>query len=433
MKNKNTHPFPLFGTYEQVKGLTSIDPYPSEIPFIRKKILELSEKIKVAEHEYALAIEFINLYGRKSKATFNNFRSETENFLLYSWVIKETPIKSMGFSEINNYLDFYMNPLTTWVNTQQKRHFIPPSSVESSSIFSEGDLEPNQNWRPFRVKVEDFNPSAIKTKRLVSQSSLKSLFSIISLFYVFLTLKKYVNGDPIPAVKMFSPYIIKSSEPPFIRTFSFNDWEMIREILVIKADENIEYERHLFAIITMKSLYLRISEISSRDNWEPVMGNIKEIKENGIVTGEYYMTVFGKGNKLRRVSIPNEYLYYLKRYRLSRGLTEMPEDNESNPLIHKKNKGNNNISVRHAARIINEGFELVINHLKSNKVPYDLKDFIAASSHWLRHTGASHDVMSRPIKHISEDLGHKDLATTDRYYIQSSESERMKSGSKRKV
>ena len=38
-----------------------------------------------------------------------------------------------------------------------------------------------------------------------------------------------------------------------------------------------------------------------------------------------------------------------------------------------------------------------------------------ATVHWLRHTGISEDVKSRPREHVRDDAGHGSSAITDRY------------------
>ena len=55
-----------------------------------------------------------------------------------------------------------------------------------------------------------------------------------------------------------------------------------------------------------------------------------------------------------------------------------------------------------------------------------------ATTHWLRHTGASQDIATRPLKHMADDLGHASVGTTDQVYIQSDMKERAQSGEKRK-
>lgn len=57
---------------------------------------------------------------------------------------------------------------------------------------------------------------------------------------------------------------------------------------------------------------------------------------------------------------------------------------------------------------------MVANWLTEQGRDYEAFEIKSASSHWLRHTGASQDAENRPIKHLSEDLGHASMSTTDK-------------------
>ena len=57
-----------------------------------------------------------------------------------------------------------------------------------------------------------------------------------------------------------------------------------------------------------------------------------------------------------------------------------------------------------------------------------------ASTHWLRHTGASMEIeRGRALKDLSEDLGHSSMATTDTIYVQSENKKRAESGKERNL
>jgi hypothetical protein len=45
----------------------------------------------------------------------------------------------------------------------------------------------------------------------------------------------------------------------------------------------------------------------------------------------------------------------------------------------------------------------------------DADALMAATVHWLRHTGISEDVKHRPREHVRDDAGHSSSAITDRY------------------
>jgi integrase len=58
-------------------------------------------------------------------------------------------------------------------------------------------------------------------------------------------------------------------------------------------------------------------------------------------------------------------------------------------------------------------------------------ELLEASAHWLRHTGISEDVKTRPRDHVKADAGHASMSTTDRY-VDSELGERIESGKHKK-
>jgi len=148
--------------------------------------------------------------------------------------------------------------------------------------------------------------------------------------------------------------------------------------------------------------------------------------------GFWYLTVFGKGNKIRDVTVPPAYMVYLKRYRLSRGLSALPSPDEDTSMLNKL-RGHGNLTARQIRRIVEESFDLAIKALQKDGFEDDANYLMAATTHWLRHTGATEDAGSRPLKHLADELGHASSETTDKNYIQSNIKDRARSGQQRKV
>jgi integrase/recombinase XerD len=413
---KYKDPFPFIGPYRVCVDLSKNNPFPDEIPNIMLSINNLEDSIPGIVSDYTEVIDFLMTCCRKSEQTFNAFRTETERFMLWIWLVKKTTINTLRRSDINKYIDFCMKPPVNWVGVSRPRHFIEVL----------GEQVENELWKPFRVKESDFSPRAKFIKRKVSQATIERQFSVMSVFFNYLVEEDYCLGNPIPAVKKRCPYLINESEVPHIKRLSDDQWTQVVDILVKSANKNESYERNLFAIITLKSLYLRISEIASRNNWEPIMGHYFYDKEY------LWLEVLGKGNKKRRVSVPSRYIPFLQRYRSYRGLSPMPVENEDTPLL-SRTKGKAGLSIRQVTRIIEESFNLVVNELILKGMNQDAEEIKSASSHWLRHTGASQDAETRPLRHLADDLGHRSMATTDRSYVQSDVKARAKSGRDRKI
>lgn len=425
-------PFPFIVGHKEIIDLSKAFPFPKEIPSIEERICALDCKIPGVKEDYQFAIRFLSERCMKSKQTFNGFRTEIERFLLWAWIIKKKPLEQVDRSDAGSFIEFFVTPPKTWAGIQQEEHF---------KIYN-GELTMSEKWRPFRVSEEAFLVNSKKVNREPSQSSLQKMLSILSVFYKFQIESERNLTNFMPSIKKNSNRIETGSIDKTAKVLSEKQWISIIDILTAAADENPMYERNLFAVVTLKSLYLRISEISSRPNWQPKMKDFTSEKNGEQIA--HWFHAFGKRNKHRQVTVPNSYLTYLKRYRNHCGLSDFPAKGEDN-YIFPKLKGKGGIGIRQATRLIEDSFSIVQEVLEGKKVlsgtssEYnDVKpEFIAeikmASSHWLRHTGASMDVNTRPLRHLADDLGHQSISTTDKVYIQSAKSERAESGIGRKI
>lgn len=408
-------PTPIFDSYDQFRMLSFANPFSETTPSIEHQIFELESQGVNCRDDYKYAVQFLLLHSRKSEQTYNSFRTEVERLLLWAWKIKKKIINELKRADYEEYIDFCMNPPREWVSSDRQVHFFEV----------QGERQPNKNWKPFRVDSEQ-SSSRANIKRKPAQATLVKLFSTISVFLDHLIMEGYSENNPIPIVKKHSPYLIRDAHIREVHRLSELQWDFVLDTLMKKAEEDPRFERNLFALVMMKSCYLRVSELAERDDWQPIMGHFQ--KKMGYV----WISIFGKGRKLRSVSVPDEMIPFLIRYRKHRGLSEWPEANEQEPLIHKL-KGQGGPSIRQITRLIEDSFEISINKMIEDGFRDDAIELKEATSHWLRHTGASMDVKTRPLKHLADDLGHASLSTTDRIYVQSDDLERAESGRKRKV
>jgi len=192
------------------------------------------------------------------------------------------------------------------------------------------------------------------------------------------------------------------------------------------ANENPLYERNLFIIASLKVLFLRISELSERHDWSPEMGHFWQDS-----TKNWWLRVYGKGRKIRDVTVPYDFLGFLKRYRESRNLTALPDSNDKSALIEKI-RGQGGMSSRHLRRLVqvDQAYKVMSKAVS----PGEARKLKEATTHWLRHTGASMEIeRGRALKDLSEDLGHASMATTDTVYVHTENKIRAESGKARKV
>jgi len=146
------------------------------------------------------------------------------------------------------------------------------------------------------------------------------------------------------------------------------------------------------------------------ERWRPSMGDFERDLE-----GNWWFRTVGKGNKERQVSVSDDMLAALKRYRESRNLTPLPSPGESTPLVHKARGRGGITSTRQIRGIVQQCFDLAQLKMKEDGFSEEASQLSAATVHWLRHTGISEDVKHRPREHVRDDAGHGSSAITDRY------------------
>jgi integrase len=187
-------------------------------------------------------------------------------------------------------------------------------------------------------------------------------------------------------------------------------------------------ERSLFVIAALKTLFLRVSELSERSDWSPVMSHFWQDGD-----GNWWLKVYGKGRKIRDITVPDSFIEILKRYRRYRGLTALPTVGENEPIVEKI-RGQGGMTARQLTRIVQQVFDAAYDAMRQAEGEDNARKLKQASSHWLRHTGASMEVeRGRALKDLSEDLGHASMATTDTIYVQTENRIRAESGKKRQL
>lgn len=365
---------------------------------------------------------FLEYTGRnKSIHTYDRFRNEIERFLLWSFLVKKTPIDQLRKTDILEYADFCWQPPVTWIGTSNQERF----------KLSNGYSSANELWAPYKIQVpkSQKNQTVIdKKKYRPSQQTLTSSFTAIIVFYNYLMAEEYCLGNPAQIAKKDCRHFITDAQVKEVKRLSSIQWQYVLDTAIDMANEDENFERTLFVIASLKTLFLRISELSERPAWSPIMGHFWQDEDDN-----WWLKVFGKGRKLRDTTVPVDFLPFLKRYRASRGLSSLPTSSENTVLVEKI-RGQGGMTSRHLRRLVQTVFDRAYLTMKQHVGEDKALKLKEASTHWLRHTGASMEIeRGRPLKDVSEDLGHASMATTDTVYVQSENKLRAESGKKRKV
>ncbi|MDT8428813.1 MAG: site-specific integrase [Pseudomonadales bacterium] len=345
--------------------------------------------------DYRLACEFLYSY-RGSADTYSTYRREIEHFLQWCWLLADKNFQQIQREDIEAYVEFARNPPLAWIGRKNVARYLDKG----------GARLPNAEWRPYVCK-----PGSQPADYQMSQSALQSLFSVLGSFFNFLIQENHVESNPVAQIRQKGKFLRKRQESKQIRRLSAIQWDIIIETAEQMARTDPEvHERTLFIMSALYSMYLRISELVETDRWSPQMGHFYRDNE-----GNWWFQTVGKGNKERDISVSNDMLAALKRYRLSRGLSALPSPGELTALVHKTRGRGGISSTRQIRGIVQKCFDQAEARLNQEGFSEEAERLQAATVHWLRHTGISEDVKYRPREHVRDDAGHGSSAITDRY------------------
>ena len=370
------------------------------------------------------ARQFILSY-RGSPDTFNAYRREVERLLQWLSLIAKKTLIEVRRADFEEYLTFCQKPPISWIGVSHAPRFRDDG----------GKRVPNPGWRPFIASASSVknietsnnsssdptlnsNSNASKTalntllkNYKLSKKAFHQIMTISSSFFNFLIQEGLSEINPVLQIRQKNKYLPSGITQQTVRRLSDLQWAYVIETAEKMAQDNpLEHERTLFIMNALYGMYLRISELAATPRWEPQMKDF--FKDND---GNWWFTTVGKGNKQRQIAISNHMLEALKRYRTSLNLTPLPSPHETTPLIRKYN-GNDPIkSTRRLRGIVQACFDFAIERMQKDGFEEDAETLKSATVHWLRHTGISEDVKTRPREHVRDDAGHGSGAITDRY------------------
>ena len=410
--------FPLFDTAELIHEQSDLGLYPD----LQRALVAMPPSRR---DDFNIAQRFLVKYSDVS-GTYNRFRSEIQRFLNYTWHIAKRHLAQADSDLLSSYFIFLKTPPSSWVSRG-----IYPAFLECDGL-----RQSNPGWRPMALRSRD-----TAGQYAVTQASLNASRTALQTFFKYLLQQDYVQRNPLLDVRKrdrnAKPNLHKDSDVE-VRRLTDWQWSYLLETLTELASSNSKFERNLFVIVTMKSLFLRVSELAPRpvDRGQirtPSFGDFRRT----IVDGEAYWvySIFGKGDKTRQVTLPDAYLDYLKRWRLHLGLTSpLPVPGESNPILPSA-KGNA-IGKRQVQRIYEQSLVATAERMDREGYGDEAKQLLAirTETHYLRHTGASQAIEAgADIRHISEELGHANATFTESVYVNSEQARRRTEGRRRMV
>lgn len=386
-------PIPLFDS------LKFIDP--KKLP---QQILDVKQNNAYASQDYSQAAQFLYSY-RGSEATFNAYRREIERLLQWSWFVLGKSIKELRRDDFETFIEFCQKPPREWIGVKTVARY----------FMYQGQRKPHPDWRPFVATINKMASQQgimpdIK-KYALSQKALQAIFAVCGSFYNYLIQEDYIHFNPVAQIRQKSKFIRQQKSNHQVRRLSELQWSYVMETAEMLFEQKPDlHNRTLFIMKALYGMYLRISELAASARWEPQMGHFQKDAD-----GNWWFLTVGKGNKERLISVSDDMLNALKRYRESLGLMSLPSRGETTPLISKASGQTAIQSTRQIRSIVQACFDAAFARMVKDGLKDEAIELKTATVHWLRHTGISEDIKHRPREHVRDDAGHSSSAITDQY------------------
>ncbi|MGP0171129.1 tyrosine-type recombinase/integrase [Pseudomonas sp. NCHU5208] len=356
--------------------------------------------------DHAIASEFVKRYSHNA-STLRTYRTFVERLLLWSWIIRGRSILDLSLQDAEDFVRFNKTPASEWIGPTTNRRF----------VLDGGAMTFNSAWRPFSEQRS--GAAGVYT---VQRTTLELIISTCHAFYEHVADMGHEVRNPF-SIKQRSRLTGQKPQQRSSKSLTQLEWDYLLDVAREMADSDPKYERSLFIVVALFSMYLRIGDLAGSDAWQPTMGSFFKRKNC------WWFAACGKGGVQAEISVKPDFLEYLKRYRESRNLTPLPASGENTPLL-TTNSGRPGLSARQIRSLVQEVFDRAIQKMLSEGRTQDECDQLkSATVHWLRHTGATFDAEFRPVKHLQMDLRHASLQTTTDIYYNSIDEERAASNS----
>ena len=326
------------------------------------------------------------------------YRKEAERFLLWAITHKGKALSSMSNEDCIEYRDFLADPQprSRWCGDRGRERWSPL-------------------WRPFEGPL--------------SASAQRHAVTILKNLYGFLVDQNYLMGNPWSAVG-----VPRTSGPKVNagRSFSLAQWQFIEaQLKTLPATSS--NQRLTFGLHLLYATGLRLSEVVAATvddlQWVEYPADASDDQS---MEG-WLLRVIGKGQKEREVPLPADVVGELASYLVSRALDADPEGigNQGAFLLGKASDAaerapglstgkaidpRQGIAATTFYDQIKHFFDYCASVLRGKGDTKEAERFAKASTHWMRHSHASHAIASgMPIEIAQQNLGHASLATTTAY------------------
>jgi site-specific recombinase XerD len=290
------------------------------------------------------------------------------------------------------------------------------------------DPQPRSRWCAQRNR-ERWSPLWRPFEGPLAPSAQRQAVTILKNLYAFWVDKNYVMGNPWTGVT-----VPRSAQPRLNtgRSLTMAQWRLVREQSKQLPDTSSS-RRLRFALSLLYATGLRLSEaVAARVDDLDWVEYPPDADDSEHVEG-WLLNVVGKGAKLRQVPVPVDVVGELATYMVSRGLDPDPQGggNQGAYLLGKASDvadvapnlasaagydAKAGVAANTLYDQLKRFFTDCAGVLKGRGDAKGAERLARASTHWLRHTHASHSIAKGVRVEVAQQiLGHASLATTTVY------------------
>ena len=242
----------------------------------------------------------------------------------------------------------------------------------------------------------------------LSPRSVRQAMGILSGLFGYLVAAGYLAGNPLALRRRRSES--KSSRRSAVERYLDHAlWQSVLDYIDTmpqdSARERQHYERVRWLFRLIYGAALRASEVAQAKS-----GDLE------LRRGKWWLRVIGKGNAVGDVPISDGLMDDFARYRRFYGLSAVPVAPEEIPLVMSVTGRTDRFLTSTAIYlIVKEVFRRAADRLEATD-PGKAVTLRRASTHWLRHTAATHQAdAGNDIRFIQKNLRHASIETTAIY------------------
>lgn len=373
-----------------------------------------SRNYPTALSSYEWAIEYLKEVANQPNS-FLSIRKDLNLFFNWAWFVQKKDITELNRVDMREFIIFGNTPPIDLIGKNSPAMFRKDKST--------GLVNVNTNWLPFTNKNA---PSPYQRK----QTSLMAQLSNISGFYIFLADVDYCEKNP-------AALALRNLTTNRYANLAPDDDEIDKALNALQVKYSVEtvermakenpqkHERTRFLIYLLLLAYPRVSEISARFGYSPVMGDFQMSRDHQLDMHYTFYIPSSKRGKSRRVMVSKRLLDALTRYRRYLGLSDFPKKDDKTPLFVRHKPGthgrqahelNANLGKGQITELVKEVFGRASNLLRDDGYFEDADDLEGRSCHAWRHTGISYDLHSgRPKRVVMKCSGHSTEAVLSVY------------------